>query len=65
MVAGLRFAGVHDYNNYVQVISEVSELYDKPFLDIFEIRRFSSQNRVNWNIPVCVTWEPMQKFVSL
>ena len=40
MVAGLRFAGVHDYNNYVQVISEVSELYDKPFLDIFDFSNF-------------------------
>ena len=73
MVAGLRFAGVHDYNNYLQVISEVSELYDKPFLDIFEISRFSGQmgliggepNFFYWNLPVCVTWEPMQKFVFL
>ena len=29
-------------------ISEVSELYDKPFLDIFEISQLSGQNRVNW-----------------
>ena len=42
--------------NPSEVISEVSELYDKPFLDIFEISR---------NLPVCVTWEPMKKFVIL
>ena len=31
-----------------ELISEVSELYDKPFLDIFEISLLSGQNRVNW-----------------
>ena len=63
--------------NPSEVISKVSELYDKPFLDIFEISRFSGQNRVNWggrgvpnfffdwNPPQCVTWEPMQKFIIL
>ena len=59
MVAGLRFAGVHDYNNYVQVISEVSELYDKPFLDIFEISLLSGQNRVNWG----GKWGPRNLFL--
>ena len=63
--------------NPSEVISEVSELYDKPFMDIFDVSQFSSQNRVNWwgsggprfffnwNLPFCVTWEPMQKFVIL
>ena len=32
----------------LQNSSEVSELYDKPFLDIFEISLLSGQNRVNW-----------------
>ena len=40
--------------NPSEVISEVLELYDKPFLDIFDLSQFSGQNRVNW--------EPMQKF---
>ena len=34
--------------NPSELISEVSELYDKPFLDIFEISLLSGQNRVNW-----------------
>ena len=34
--------------NPSEVISEVSELYDKPFLDIFDFSQFSGQNRVNW-----------------
>ena len=34
--------------NPLEVISEVSELYDKPFLDIFEISQLSGQNRVIW-----------------
>ena len=34
--------------NPSEVISEVSELYDKPFLDIFDFSHFSGQNRVNW-----------------
>ena len=34
--------------NPSEVISEVSEFYDKPFLDIFEISLLSGQNRVNW-----------------
>ena len=34
--------------NLSEVISEVSELYDKPFLDIFDFSQFSGQNRVNW-----------------
>ena len=34
--------------NPSEVISEVSELYDKPFLDIFDISQFSGKNRVNW-----------------
>ena len=28
--------------------AKVSELYNKPFLDIFDFSQFSSQNRVNW-----------------
>ena len=63
--------------NASEVISEVSELYDKPLLDFFDFSQFSGQIRVNWggngvpefffdwNLPVCVTWEPMQKFVIL
>ncbi len=43
--------------NPSEVISEVSELYDKPFLDIFDFSQCSGQNRVNW--------EPMQKFKIL
>ena len=34
--------------NPSEVISEVSELYDKPFMDIFDVSQFSGQNRVNW-----------------
>ena len=34
--------------NPSEVISEVSELHDKSFLDIFESSQFCSQNRVNW-----------------
>jgi len=34
--------------NPSELISEVSEPYDKPSWDIFEIRPFSGQNRVNW-----------------
>ena len=34
--------------NPSEVKSEVSELYNKSFLDIFESSQFSSQNRVNW-----------------
>ena len=34
--------------NPSEVISEVVELYDKRFLDIFEIIQFYGQNRVNW-----------------
>ena len=34
--------------NQSEVISEVSELYNKPFLDIFDLSQFSGQNRVNW-----------------
>ena len=34
------------FPNPSEVISEVSEINDKPFLDIFEINRFSSQNRI-------------------
>ena len=34
--------------NPSEVISEVSELYDKPFLDFFDFSQFSGQNRVNW-----------------
>ena len=56
--------------------TEVSELYDKSFQDIFEISRFSAQNRVNgglgsppknfhWNLPTYVTWEPIKKFGAL
>ena len=33
--------------NPSKFISEVSELYDKPFLDIFYFTRFSGKNRVN------------------
>ena len=34
--------------NPSEVKSEVSELYDKPLLDIFDFSQFSGQNRVNW-----------------
>ena len=64
--------------NPSKVISKVSELYNKPFMNLFDFSQFSGQNRVNWggevgvpdffvdwNLPVCVTWEPMQKFVIL
>ena len=45
--------------NPSEVISEVSELYDKPFLDIFDFSRFSGQNRVNWGgrgVPDFLFW---------
>ena len=32
--------------NPSEVISEVTELYDKPFLDIFDFSQFSGQNKV-------------------
>ena len=61
-----------------EVISEVSEIYDKPFLNIFEISRLSGQNRVKWggrgvppqknsywNLTIYVPWESMQKFGTL
>jgi len=34
--------------NPSEVISEVSKLYDKPFLDIFDFTRYSGKHRVNW-----------------
>ena len=35
------------FPNPSEVISEVSELYNKPFLDIFDFSQFSGLNRVN------------------
>ena len=66
------------FPNPSEVITEVSELYNKSVENIFEISRFSAQNRVNrrrggglrfffssWNLPIHVTWEHMQKFRTI
>ena len=55
-----------------------SEFYDKSFYEIFDISRFSGQNRVKWgtggvpiffffdgNLTFYVTWEPPLKFGTL
>ena len=53
------------FPNPSEVISEVSELHDKSFEDIFEISQLSAQNRVGGlpskhfdrNLPIYVTWK--------
>ena len=63
--------------NPLEVISEVSELYNKPFLDFLSLANFPvkigliggkvgvPQFFFDWNLTIYVTWEPTQKLGTL